>query len=143
MNEDPVANYNIPTGNGFAIIAIALFFVIGIGTCITNSEHVEKSPVAAAAGDIGALTSALTLYQVDVASKQFPTATLLQLYSDNASGWAGPYMATITDDPWNNTYTYTSNGAEYTIQSIHDSEYNKSETIRYCSNTGAIESIPQ
>lgn len=142
MNEDPVADYKISTSVGFGIIAIVLILVFGIGTYIQNSSHIEKSPVGAASGDIGTFNSALALYQVDVAGKQFPATTLMQLYSDNAFGWAGSYMATITKDPWNNQYTYTSDGTNYTIQSVHDSENDKSETVRYCFGTGVMESMP-
>ncbi|HNW91436.1 MAG TPA: type II secretion system protein GspG [bacterium] len=101
-----------------------------------------RSKVGAAAGDIGAFNSALALYQVDVKVQQFPATTLMQLYSDNADGWAGPYMATITDDPWGNRYVYTSDGSTYTIQSLHNASYNKSETIRYIFNLGVMESYP-
>ncbi len=102
----------------------------------------EKSKPGATMGDISAMNSALALYQVDVECKQFPATTLMQLYSDNAAGWAGPYMATITPDPWGNAYTYTSDGTNYTLQSVHDSDYNKSETIRYIAAGGKMESLP-
>ena len=92
-------------------------------------------------GDIGALNSALQLYQTDVKAKRYPS-TIVQLVSDSTAGWDGPYMATITPDPWNNQYIYTTNGISYTIQSIHDSENDKSETIRYCLGTGVMETIP-
>jgi len=101
----------------------------------------EKSTVGTAAGDIGAFNSALVLYQVDCDS-EFPRTTLMQLYSDNAAGWAGPYMATITDDPWENSYTYTTSGTDYTIQTIHINNIHKSETIRYVFSSGVMESYP-
>lgn len=118
-------------GTGYCFLLLALL-----------SDSHGNSPVNMASGDIGALNSALALYQVDVQCKQFPATTLMQLYSDNAAGWAGPYMATITPDPWNSAYTYSSDGISYTIQSVHDSPYNRSETLRYCSATGMMESIP-
>ena len=96
-----------------------------------------------ASADIGAFNSALALYQVDLPSQRFPGTTLMQLYSDNATGWAGPYMATITNDPWGNHYTYTSSGSDYTIQSVHNSEsLHDRETIRYVYNSGVVEMCP-
>ena len=103
---------------------------------------IEKSKVGAASGNIGAFNEALSLYQVDANPKVVPATSLNQLISDNISGWHGPYMATITADAWGNSYVYSSSGSNYTIQSLHDSDYNKAETIRYCTNTGVIESLP-
>ena len=123
---------------------LAVIAVIGILAAIAIPKlggH-TYSKDSAAAGDISAWNSALLFYRNDVADTQFPKTTLLQLFSDNASGWAGPYVPTICNDPWNNEYTYTSDGTTYTIQSIHKSDYNKSETIRYCFGTGVMESLP-
>ncbi len=125
----------------FALVLVVLVLEF-FGPHLAKFDLYKPSKCGAAAGDIGAMNSALALYQVDVECKQFPATTLIQLYSDNAAGWSGPYMATITADPWDNAYVYTSDGTNYTIQSVHDSDYNKSETIRYVANVGAMESIP-
>lgn len=129
---------------GCLTLAIVALLICGLAATCSRLPHfgtIEKAKVGAAAGDIGAFNSALALYQVDVQCKQFPV-TLLQLYSDNAAGWSGPYMATITPDPWDNAYTYTSDGSNYTIQSVHDASSDKSETIRYIFAQGMMESIP-
>ncbi|HNW93136.1 MAG TPA: type II secretion system protein GspG [bacterium] len=128
-----------------------VFFFVGILLAVELlTMHIpklmsvsEKTPAGAASGDISAFNSALALYQVDCDSHPFPATTLMQLYSDNAAGWAGPYMATITNDPWGNCYTYTSNGTDYTILTIHISNNtHKSETIRYVFSSGVMESYP-
>lgn len=102
---------------------------------------IEKSKIGAASGDLGAFNSALALYQVDIMAKRFPT-TMNQLLTDNAAGWSGPYMATISPDPWNNAYTYTTGASNYTIMSVHTSEYNRSETIRYILGDGILSTLP-
>ena len=129
----------VPLKFGYLVAVIVVF--LHVVHMVLFGGGGESSPVGWTAGDIGAFNSALALYQVDTDS-QFPKSTLMQLVSDNAPGWAGPYMATIASDPWNNAYTYTSNGTDYTIKSVHDSDYNRSETIRYVFSTGVMESLP-
>lgn len=127
---------------GLAVIAIPVIGIMAAVAIPKLHSAIEKSKVGAAAGDIGAFNAALALYQVDVDAKSFPTVSLHQLYYDNAPGWAGPYMATITPDPWNNAYEYVSDGQDYYIQSVHRSDFRRAETIRYVFSTGTIESLP-
>jgi len=131
-------------GIGCIVLVLLGAGVIGMVAAIAMPKlmaAVEKAKCGAACGDIGAYNSALALYQVDVRSKEYPQ-DLHQLVSDDVSGWSGPYVARITEDPWGGDYIYTSNGSTYTLQVVHDSEYDKSETIRYCINTGVMETLP-
>ena len=74
-----------------AVLCIGLIIGLAIAMFVTmcswdSHAHPRHSKVGAAAGDIGALNSALALYQVDLSTKtdtgHFPVATLMQLYSD-------------------------------------------------------------
>jgi len=125
-------------------IGILLLLLLLLLLCVVpgNPHAIEKSKIGAALGDIGAFNSALALYQIDVSDSQFPRTTLLQLVSNSAPEWNGPYMATITNDPWDNCYTYTSDGTSYTVQSLHVGDEYNSETIRYTFANGVVEEIP-
>src|SRR3989339_382006 len=95
-------------------IWLGMLTILPIHSALTMRPHsIGQSKTGAAMGDIGALNSALQLYQTDVKAKRYPS-TIVQLVSDSTAGWDGPYMATITPDPWNNQYIYTTNGISYT-----------------------------
>lgn len=131
------------TSNTYYLWGYDVALVVGLifALPIIFSGGLERSGVGAASGDIGAFNSALALYQVDLKAKTFPT-TMGQLLSDNAPGWSGPYLATISADPWGNTYTYTGGASNYTILSIHHSDYHKSETVRYILGEGILSTLP-
>ena len=145
----PVAKKAFPTWliavivGGVLLLGLVIIVIVGVFFALGPRmfSGIEKAKVGAASGDIGAFNSALALYQVDVTSQTYP-ASLYQLCNDNVPGWAGPYMATISPDPWNNSYQYLSDGTDYEIQSVHKSDTGRSETIRYKLSTGMMESLP-
>ncbi len=125
---------------------LLVLFLLGIPLLailpVPLTSDIERSKIGAACGDIGAFNSALALYQVDVSDSQFPRTTLNQLVADTVLGWNGPYIATITSDPWNNNYAYTSDGSNYTVMSVHKGDRYGSETIRYVFAQGTTEQLP-
>lgn len=94
-----------------------------------------------ACADIRKFNSALALYQVDVASSEFPRRSLRQLVADNVQGWAGPYLTELPADPWGNSYQYVSAGGNYTIQARWQTEAGD-KTVRYIFNIGHIQCLP-
>jgi len=126
----------------FIVIVIAWgCFVVDFVS--TRTIPIEKSKIGAAHGDIRAMVNALENYARDTSDSSYPNVSLTQLVNDNSTAWRGPYIARITGDPWGNDYIYSSNGRTYTVQSVHESDENWAETIRYCLATGEIEAIPE
>ncbi len=106
---------------------------------------IDSMKCIGAEADLTNYAKELQQYRTDVSTGTYP-ATLLQLYSDNAPGWSGPYLATITPDPWDNQYTYTTDGAAYTLQTVHGRgklyrDYTPG-TIRLVSGSDTPERIP-
>lgn len=101
---------------------VAAVVILAVVAPAPASSTSEKSTIGSASGDIGAFNSALALYQVDTDS--FPTTQqgLHVLLQSNVAGWSGPYMATISPDPWGFEYQYESDGADYTISLSHTRE---------------------
>jgi len=122
------------------LVVLVIYGVARIGLSVYAT--LERLKIGAATGTIGAFNSALKLYREDVTSGQLPEH-LVQVVDDDVDGWGGPYMATITHDPWGNDYIYRANGTDYTLMSIHDQFYfDNSETIRYNLSNGEITYLP-
>ncbi len=132
---------------GRAVRLTAYTVLLALVWCRVAGFHLEDaidvSKRQGATGDIEkAFNPALALYREDVRDQRFPLTSLHQLYSDGVAGWSGPYLATITTDPWDNRYAYTCDGSNYTIQSVHATWYGVAETIRYVFSNGKTEQIP-
>lgn len=122
-------------------LTIAVLLISGnIGHMLYNAT--SASEAGAAHGDIMACRDALQLYYADVSPHRYPS-TLTQLLRDDATGWSGPYIATITSDPWDNAYQYQTDGTIYTLMSVHDHfGADVRETIRYVSTDSEAVWLP-
>ncbi len=101
-------------------LGIALLVLYGIGMVFVDQlvKTQEARRCDAARGTLAAHAEALNLYRTDVTDSRYP-ATLQQLVADNVPGWSGPYTAVITTDPWDNQYSYQSDGSSFTISTVH------------------------
>lgn len=136
--------YQVPNIVGTGMILLSFLVSCGglqISNQMARGDRRARFLAGAASADIGAFNSALALYQTNCTTKQFPTQ-LTQLVSDTAAGWAGPYLATINNDPWGNEYIYTGVADNYTLLSIHDAGKPQAQTIRYIKSDGYITMLP-
>ncbi len=84
---------------------------------LVDNRHRQK--LMECQGALGALHSALYLYQTDVG--RFPDR-LEQLERDRAPGWSGPYLARQILDPWGGTISYQSDGYDYAAVVLYAEE---------------------
>lgn len=143
---EPVEKKSGGCGKRLAFLTVILL-VFGGGPAAFVGYHIrssiEQMKIGSATGDIGAFNSALELYQKDVDSRTYPT-DFRQLLVDNSAGWLGPYIATISPDPWGNEYSYQSDGHDYTLLSVHEPFFCRvrAETVRYVLSEGKISLLP-
>ncbi len=100
---------------GFTLIEILLVVVIiGVLAALGVPKitgHMERSRVAAAKSDISAISTAISMYEMD--NGKFP-ASLEGLETDPGGtvNWLGPYMENgLPDDPWGKPYDYKAPGS--------------------------------
>lgn len=95
---------------GFTLIEILLVVVIiGVLAALGVPKltgHMERARVNAAKSDISAISSAISMYELD--NGKFPK-NLQDLIKDpgGTMNWMGPYMEHgLPDDPWGKPYQY-------------------------------------
>jgi general secretion pathway protein G len=105
-------------GRGFTLIELLVVLVIlGVLAGIVGvrmGNQVGFSKTTAAVTDLSNLETALEAFQANCG--RYPTqneglAALVE--TPNISGWLGPYVKFIPDDPWGNSYVYQAPGTHF------------------------------
>ena len=106
---------------GFTLIEILLVVVIiGILAAVAVPRlggRVGQSQIAAARASIGAISTAIDLYETD--NGKFPDSLQNLVTKGSEPNWNGPYVrkAESLKDPWGNEFQYTKQGDVYTVAS--------------------------
>ena len=106
---------------GFTLIEILLVVVIiGILAAVAVPRlggRVGQSQVAAARAGVGAVSTAIDLYETD--NGKLPESLQNLITKGNEPNWNGPYIrkAEGLKDPWGVEYQFTKQGNVYTVAS--------------------------
>ncbi|MGD9782907.1 MAG: type II secretion system major pseudopilin GspG [Kiritimatiellia bacterium] len=106
---------------GFTLIEILLVVVIiGILAAVAVPRlggRVGQSQIAAARASIGAISTAIDLYETD--NGKFPDSLQNLVTKGSEPNWNGPYVrkAESLKDPWGNEFQYSRQGDVYTVAS--------------------------
>ena len=106
---------------GFTLIEILLVVVIiGMLAAVALPRlggRVGQSQVAAARAGVGAVSTAIDLYETD--NGKLPESLQNLITKGNEPNWNGPYLrkAEGLKDPWGHEYQYSKQGSEYTVAS--------------------------
>ena len=104
---------------GFTLIEVLLVVaILGIlaGIVVVNlSGRQEKAMIRAARASIGAISTAIDLYEVDTG--RFPGSLNALTNDDGAPNWSVPYLKSAAVDPWGQQFNYSSSGNGYKVSS--------------------------
>ena len=106
---------------GFTLIEILLVVVIiGILAAVAVPRlggRVGQSQIAAAKASVGAIGTAIDLYETD--NGKLPESLQSLITKGAEPNWNGPYLrkAESLKDPWGNEFQYTKSGDTYTVAS--------------------------
>lgn len=104
---------------GFTLIEILLVVVIiGILAAVAVPRlggRVGQSQIAAARAGVGAIGTAIDLYETD--NGKLPESLQNLITKGSEPNWNGPYLrkAEGLKDPWGTEYQYSKNGSVYTV----------------------------
>ncbi len=102
----------IKSHSGFSflelVVVIAIMAVLGAIAIPTYMAFAEKARKGTAAENIRVLKNAITQFNLDVGSNPRSLKELVERPTDEArkARWHGPYIESLTPDPWGNDYVY-------------------------------------
>ena len=106
---------------GFTLVEILLVVaILGIlaGVAVVSmSGKVERANVTAARTSIGAIRTAIDLYEVD--NGKYPASLQNLIVRGSENNWNGPYLrdARMAKDPWGNDFQYSAREGGVEIRS--------------------------
>src|SRR5689334_19295939 len=118
---------------GFTLIELmVVILIIGLlATIVVQNlrSATDKAKRVKAEADIAQIKSGLDRYYLDVGSYPSTEQGLQSLISapnvsnsagrdDASTGWGGPYVEKIPEDPWGHAYFYQSDGDNYVLKSF-------------------------
>mgnify|MGYP003588548474 CR=1 FL=1 len=120
---------------GFTLMEILLVVVIiGILAAVVVPRlggRVGQSQVAAAKASVGAIGTAIDLYETD--NGKLPDSLQNLVTKGSEPNWNGPYVkkAESLKDPWGNDFQYNKQGNSYTVASAGpDGSFGSSDDVK-------------
>lgn len=92
------------------LLVVAILGILATIVAVNMSGKTEKAQISAARASIGAVCTAIDLYEVDTG--RFPPGLQALVSSDGSPNWSGPYVRTggIPKDPWGKDLGYSREG---------------------------------